>query len=51
MPKPNEQAALARLKALRKKTKPFREISEKIASEFQITLPAMSVNRILDRTT
>jgi putative DNA-invertase from lambdoid prophage Rac len=51
VPNADEQAALARMKTLRKKAKPFREISEKIASEFQITLPAMSVKRILDRTT
>jgi putative DNA-invertase from lambdoid prophage Rac len=51
VPNADEQAALARMKALRKKAKPFREISEKIASEFQITLQAMSVKRILDRTT
>lgn len=51
VPNADEQAALARMKALRKKAKPFREISEKIANEFQITLPAMSVKRILDRTT
>jgi DNA invertase Pin-like site-specific DNA recombinase len=48
-PKVNEQAAIARMSALRKKGKPFRVISKVIADEFGADLPAMTIKRILDR--
>lgn len=49
VPKANEQAAIARMKALRKKGKPYREISKVIADNFQVDMPAMTIKRILDR--
>ena len=49
VPKANEQAAIARMKALRKKGKPYREISKVIARDFQVDMPAMTIKRILDR--
>ena len=49
MPKANEQAAIERMKALRKKGKPYREISKVIADNFQVDMPAMTIKRILDR--
>jgi putative DNA-invertase from lambdoid prophage Rac len=49
VPKANEQAAIARMKALRKKGKPYREICKVIADNFQVDMPAMTIKRILDR--
>ena len=49
VPRANEQAAIARMKALRKKGKPYREISKVIADNFQVDMPAMTIKRILDR--
>jgi hypothetical protein len=45
----NEQMAIARMKALRVKGTPLREISKVIASEFHVEMPATSIKRILDR--
>jgi DNA invertase Pin-like site-specific DNA recombinase len=49
VPNTNEQTAIARMKALRAKGKPLREISKVIASEFHVEMPATSIKRILDR--
>jgi putative DNA-invertase from lambdoid prophage Rac len=49
VPRANEQAAIARMKALRKKGRPYREISKVIADTFQVDMPAMTIKRILDR--
>ena len=49
VPNANEQTASARMKALRAKGKPLREISKAIASEFHVEMPATSIKRILDR--
>jgi putative DNA-invertase from lambdoid prophage Rac len=49
VPNEQEQAAIARMKALRESDKPLREISKTIAQEFKFALSAMSVKRILDR--
>jgi putative DNA-invertase from lambdoid prophage Rac len=49
VPNSNEQTAIARMKALRAKGKPLREISKAIASEFRVEMPATSIKRILDR--
>jgi putative DNA-invertase from lambdoid prophage Rac len=50
VPKADEQAAITRMRALRKNGKPLREIGKVIASEFQVEMPATSIKRILDRT-
>jgi DNA invertase Pin-like site-specific DNA recombinase len=50
VPNAHEQAALARMRALRTEGKPLREISKIIAGEFQIpAMPPMSIKRILER--
>jgi hypothetical protein len=45
----NEQVAIVRMKALRAKGAPLREISKAIASEFHIEMPTTGIKRILDR--
>lgn len=50
VPKPHEQAAIARMKALRGERKTYRDIGKIIAAEFQIVTTPMSIKRILDRT-
>jgi putative DNA-invertase from lambdoid prophage Rac len=50
VPNANEQVAIARMKALRAKGAPLREISKAIASEFHIEMSATGIKRILDRT-
>lgn len=50
VPNATEQAALARMRALREQRKPLREISLTIASEFQKAMTPMTVKRILDRS-
>jgi DNA invertase Pin-like site-specific DNA recombinase len=47
---PHEQAAVKRMKALRAKNKPYREISQAIAAEFRVGMTPMTIKRILDRT-
>src|SRR6516162_8537648 len=47
---PHEQAAVKRMKALRAKNKPYREISHAIAAEFRVGMTPMTIKRILDRT-
>jgi putative DNA-invertase from lambdoid prophage Rac len=47
--KADEQAALARMKALRAEGKPLREMSETIEKEFHIVMAPMTIKRILDR--
>jgi putative DNA-invertase from lambdoid prophage Rac len=49
VPNEQEQAAIARMRALRESEKPLREISKTIAEEFSFSVSAMSVKRILDR--
>jgi putative DNA-invertase from lambdoid prophage Rac len=49
VPKADEQAAIARMRVLRKKGKPYRQISKVIADNFQFDMPAMTIKRILDR--
>jgi putative DNA-invertase from lambdoid prophage Rac len=46
----NEQHAIHRMMALRKKAKSYQEISDTIATEFpKYKMPPMSIKRILDR--
>jgi hypothetical protein len=49
VPNANEQAALARMQALRAEQKTYREIATAIAAEFGVEMPAMTIKRILDR--
>jgi hypothetical protein len=49
VPNPKEQAAIARMRALRAEGKPYREIGDHIATKFGITLRPMTIKRILDR--
>jgi DNA invertase Pin-like site-specific DNA recombinase len=50
VPNKLEQAAIARMQALRAAETPLRKISAIIASEFQRTMTPMTVKRILERT-
>jgi DNA invertase Pin-like site-specific DNA recombinase len=47
--KAEEQAALARMKALHAQEKTLREISTTIEKEFEVTMAPMTIKRILDR--
>ncbi len=49
VPKAKEQAAIARMTALRKGGDTFREICRVIKREFKADLPPMTIKRILDR--
>jgi hypothetical protein len=49
VPNANEQAALARMQALRAEQKTYREIATAIAAEFGVEMPAMTFKWILDR--
>jgi putative DNA-invertase from lambdoid prophage Rac len=49
VPNPKEQAAIARMRALRAEGKPYREIGDHIATKFGVTLRPMTIKRILDR--
>jgi DNA invertase Pin-like site-specific DNA recombinase len=49
VPNKLEQAAIARMQALRAAETPLREISATIAAEFNKVMPPMTVKRILDR--
>jgi putative DNA-invertase from lambdoid prophage Rac len=44
-----EQAAIARMIALRRRDRPYKEISKTIAKEFEIEMQPMTIKRILDR--
>jgi len=50
VPNKLEQAAIARMRALRADEMPLREISATIAAEFQKAMTPMTVKRILERT-
>jgi putative DNA-invertase from lambdoid prophage Rac len=47
VPNANEQAAVARMQALRANGRPLREISRVLASELHVEMAATSVKRIL----
>lgn len=49
VPNERQQAAIARMKALRNDQRSLRAISHLIAAEFRIRMTAMTVKRILDR--
>jgi DNA invertase Pin-like site-specific DNA recombinase len=49
VPNPKEQEALARMRALRAEAKTYREIAVQIEATFGITLPPMTIKRILGR--
>jgi hypothetical protein len=49
VPRVDEQAALARMQALRGENKTYREIAAAIASEFKVDLQPMTIKRLLDR--
>jgi DNA invertase Pin-like site-specific DNA recombinase len=49
VPNPKEQEALAQMQALRAEAKTYREIAVQIQTAFGITLPAMTIKRILGR--
>lgn len=49
VPNANEQAAIARMNAMRSAGKTFREIAAAMDAEFNVSLPAMTIKRILDR--
>jgi putative DNA-invertase from lambdoid prophage Rac len=47
VPNANEQAAIARMQALRANGRPLREISRALASELHVEMAGTSVRRIL----
>jgi hypothetical protein len=49
VPKPIEQAAIARMKELRAEHRSLRYISEVISAELRVLMAPMTIRRILDR--
>jgi putative DNA-invertase from lambdoid prophage Rac len=49
VPNPKEQEVIVRMRALRAEAKTYREIAMQITTEFGVTLPAMTIKRILGR--
>jgi DNA invertase Pin-like site-specific DNA recombinase len=46
---PREQEALALMRAMRTSAKTYREIAAQVETQFGMTMPAMTIKRILDR--